>query len=370
MKKKIFTGLLILSNLLLANAQNTAFNNIAIGLDAPDWGINIKTNFPGLTGSWSRGFFISNETGSQHLFSIGANGNSVNGISSFASGFIGTDWKNQFMSFLPNGNIGIGTEIPLVNLHLKSQTTHLRIESSDAGYNASIQYVSGGQYRWELGTGIQSGPNFELYDRINNKSSLVATPEGNVGIGTTKPLQKFVVSNEGAEGFEVYLDKPLSIVGLQSYNRSLNSLSKMQLEASQFSFMSGNVGIGTTNPTAKLTVAGDINSREVRVTVNAGADFVFENDYDLPSLTSVEAFIKENKHLPEIASAKEMQENGINLSEMNIKLLQKIEELTLYTIEQNKNNLDLKQKVEKLEKENEGFKSLSERLSKIENQLK
>jgi hypothetical protein len=147
MKKRIFTGLLILSNLLFMNAQNTTFNNVAIGLDAPDWGVNIKTNLPGLTGSWSRGFFVSNETGSQHLFSIGANGNSINGISSFTSGFIGTDWKNQFMSFLSNGNIGIGTDVPLANLHIKNQTAHLRLESSDPGYNASIQYVSGGLYR-------------------------------------------------------------------------------------------------------------------------------------------------------------------------------------------------------------------------------
>ncbi|WP_124019585.1 tail fiber protein [Flavobacterium sp. HTF] len=104
----------------------------------------------------------------------------------------------------------------------------------------------------------------------------------------------------------------------------------------------GNVGIGTTNPTSKLTVAGNIASREVKVTVDAGADFVFEKDYNLPSLDSVDKFIKENKHLPEIASATEMQKEGINLSEMNIKLLQKIEELTLYIIEQNK-------RIEKLE---------------------
>jgi hypothetical protein len=98
----------------------------------------------------------------------------------------------------------------------------------------------------------------------------------------------------------------------------------------------GNLGIGTINPTSKLTVAGDINSREVRVTVNAGADFVFENNYDLPTLSFLKSYIKENKHLPEIASAKEMKANGINLSEMDIKLLQKIEEMTLYMIEQKK----------------------------------
>ncbi|WP_091134160.1 tail fiber protein [Flavobacterium anhuiense] len=101
-------------------------------------------------------------------------------------------------------------------------------------------------------------------------------------------------------------------------------------------YFNGNIGIGTINPTSKLTVAGNITSREVKVTVDAGADFVFEKDYDLPSLESVDKFIKENKHLPEIASAEEMKKDGINLSEMNIKLLQKIEEMTLYMIEMKK----------------------------------
>ncbi|OXA75880.1 hypothetical protein B0A65_20535 [Flavobacterium frigidimaris] len=111
----------------------------------------------------------------------------------------------------------------------------------------------------------------------------------------------------------------------------------------------GNVGIGTTNPTSKLTVAGNINSREVKVTVDAGADFVFENNYNLPSLDAVDQYIKENKHLPEIASADEMKKEGINLSEMNIKLLQKIEEMTLYLIEQNKKIIHLENRLKKVE---------------------
>ncbi|WP_369014647.1 hypothetical protein [Flavobacterium anhuiense] len=134
--------------------------------------------------------------------------------------------------------------------------------------------------------------------------------------------------------------------------------------------LNGNFGVGTTNPTSKLTVAGNIASREVKVTVDAGADFVFEKDYNLPSLESVDKFIKENKHLPEIASAEEMKKDGINLSEMNIKLLQKIEELTLYIIEQERKNNDQSKQIEELKKENEAFKLLSERISKLEKQSK
>ena len=107
----------------------------------------------------------------------------------------------------------------------------------------------------------------------------------------------------------------------------------------------GNLGIGTTNPSNRLEVNGTIRSKEVKVEASPWPDYVFEEDYDLRSLEETEAYIKENKHLPEIPSAKEMEVNGVELGEMNMLLLKKVEELTLYLIQSNKEKEELSQQL-------------------------
>lgn len=112
----------------------------------------------------------------------------------------------------------------------------------------------------------------------------------------------------------------------------------------------GNVGIGTITPTAKLSVKGRIHAEEVKVDLNVpGPDFVFESDYVLKSLDEIDTYIKTHKHLPDVPSALEMKENGIKLSEMNMLLLQKVEELTLHMIQMKKDNEDLIKRVSQLE---------------------
>jgi hypothetical protein len=109
--------------------------------------------------------------------------------------------------------------------------------------------------------------------------------------------------------------------------------------------VTGKVGIGTSSITtdALLTVNGTIHAKEVNITLNNLADYVFSPEYLLMPLHKVEAFVKTNKHLPEIPSAAEVKEKGLSIGEMQNKLLQKIEELTLYVIEQQK-------RIEQLEK--------------------
>jgi len=116
--------------------------------------------------------------------------------------------------------------------------------------------------------------------------------------------------------------------------------------------LKGKVGIGTTNPSQEflLDVKGAFRATDiVAEDISKFADFVFDRDYRLPALTEVDQFIKENGRLPDIPSEAEVKEKGLNLVEMQVKLLQKIEELMLYTIQQQEMIDKLNAKIEKLE---------------------
>ena len=190
---------------------------------------------------------------------------------------------------------------------------------------------------------------------------------GNVGIGTT-PTAKLHVNGDlkmnVGEGFRLHGDTNYFgtyndgvIFEIQDENgtsanvdggivfRGLTTLDNNHRDIMVLKG-SGRVGIGSITPDSKLTVKGKIHCEEVQVDLQVPADYVFEKYYDgvsslkeeysMPTLEEVEAYTKENHHLPSIPSAKEIQDGGLYLKEMTNLLLQKIEELTLYTIEQEK----------------------------------
>lgn len=123
--------------------------------------------------------------------------------------------------------------------------------------------------------------------------------------------------------------------------------------------LDGKVGIGTSNPQNLLDVKGTIHAQEVKVDLTSWSDFVFHPSYQLKPLSEVEKYIRANGHLENIPSEAEVINNGVAMGEMQSKLLQKVEELTLYIIEQNK-------KIEALDKEN---KILQQKLTGIETEI-
>ena len=123
-----------------------------------------------------------------------------------------------------------------------------------------------------------------------------------------------------------------------------NSSTKMTI------LSNGNVGIGCTSPSVKLAVNGKIQATEVEIKSAPCSDYVFDNDYKLMSLHDLDAYVKVNKHLPEVPSAKEFAADGYSVGQMDDILLRKVEELTLYIIEQNK-------RIEALEAENQILKN-------------
>jgi hypothetical protein len=178
---------------------------------------------------------------------------------------------------------------------------------------------------------------------------------GNVGIGTSDPAVRLHiqgVDNNGTtatvkvtSGSQNMLIDGNEIDGNDGIYLNHNNNKNVILATG-----GGRVGIGTDNPhsTYKLSVNGKIRAKEI-VVESGWADFVFDDDYALMPLEEVETYIHTHKHLPDIPSARDVEENGVSVGEMESKLLQKVEELTLYLIELKKENAALSQRVTQLE---------------------
>ncbi|MBI1289436.1 MAG: hypothetical protein GC178_17855 [Flavobacteriales bacterium] len=264
----------------------------------------------------------------------------------------------------PQVNVGIGTDEPIAKMDVRGQTysqllsvntydspakltvnastgydgVEIRDKNGLAAFNADEngKIIIGKEYYNQSGgrASIYLGNSTDHYisavqglglsfSTIGGADALVVKDGGYVGVGTSNPTAPLHLNNNGAHAntfkIDVYEDYRSAIEVFQS---------------------------GTQN----FLVQGDgkIWGRELNVKVGTFPDYVFKKEYVLPALTEVEDYVKKNSHLPEVPSAKEVEENGMNVGEMNTLLLKKVEELTLYLIEQDKRIQQLQDEVNNL----------------------
>ena len=271
-----------------------------------------------------------------------------------------------------------------LNFAAKAQTEHvdgqtklvnpagrtLIIEKDDD--DSWLTFHDPGQHWYSMGIDKSNSGSFSLNSGGSlNSSQFVMSSNGNIGIGTPSPNGKLDIRLGGWNNFpRVTFNQTSDHPSIRLYRPtgSAETAYPWWIENNKnLSFKSSspaNVGsetvsdIMTLSRNGNVAIYGKLEAKEIKVTLTPTADFVFEEDYNLPTLASIEEHIKKKKHLPEIASAKKMKKNGVNIGEFQIQLLQKIEELTLYTISQEK-------KISNLEKENEVLKSLTSDLASL-----
>jgi len=395
MKKTSLSLVAMVFAINFSYAQNTfpSSGNVGIGTTTPSVALHVvktaeqlrlgydASNYSSFTTSSTGGLTVQNvatTTGTSQMI-MQANGNFFidpsNNVPRLSVGSTSGGTAIGLFASLPNsapanglavsGNVGIGTSSPASKLYLAAGGRNgLMIDGSLDGTPTS-KYLSiwqgaGGVGIDPIGTGLIYLGYDQASDIYFGHSSVNAgngfwKADGTVGIGTTSSSGLLTIGSSSNRG-------TLNLIGSSSNPPAL-SISDSRTGAHQYTFYngvsavgnldiydqtagayrltinsSGNVLIGQAtqvNTAYKLDVAGPVRANEIVVNTS-GADFVFEPTYKLPSISSLERYIKDNHHLPEIPSAKQMQQDGLSVGENQVKLLQKVEELTLYLIEKDK----------------------------------
>ncbi|HVI46680.1 MAG TPA: hypothetical protein VM802_17510 [Chitinophaga sp.] len=294
------------------------------------------------------------------------------------------DWKD-LLTISSLGNVGIGNSNPLTLLHTtafnNTNNTSAFIWGQYWGVAMSVADTLPSRYAFSVSSHQNSDGQPASAKGI--RSLLYVRADGNVGIGLTSPaaglhVAKVAILENGERAAAIlgntYLDWTYfgastggkirgsneGYLALETNSKGSDKNIYMNTSSAGNVIMAtggGNVCIGTARSNGyKLAVEGTIGARKIKVEQVAWADYVFHPEYKLPTLQSVEDYITAHKHLPDIPSDKEVKENGLDLGDMNKRLLQKVEELTLYLISQDKKLENVQQRMTQLEQENAAMK--------------
>ncbi|KRD57948.1 hypothetical protein ASE40_16510 [Flavobacterium sp. Root935] len=351
MKKFYILGLLLISISAVSQINSPNGNNIFYYNGLAD----VIFRFPD-RGSGGRA--IVHDTG---------NVLSLNYASDFTGGTrIGADvfFKDGGNSYIYSGNFGIGSYYPAYKLDVMGS---IGVGNESVNANTTkifLRNPAGKTWAISSGANMITESSFSIYNWTDDTSHpfFHISNNGNIGIGTFAPEAKLHVAGDLQNNGHILLGH----IGETNYLTSREVNQQLGVRGSNSIVFGtytdgwkdrmmisnvGNIGIGVNNPTNKLDVNGTIHSKEVKVDMIGWPDYVFKKEYKLPTLEEVEKHINEKGHLENIPSEAEVLKNGINLGEMNIKLLQKIEELTLYMIEMKKENESIKRENSEIKKD-------------------
>ena len=243
------------------------------------------------------------------------------------------------LKVIQNGNVGVGTKLPYSKLHVVSPFSTAQEPGTfiigDVNY-PNLRMGHNEQYTW-----IQSHSGAPLHINPLGNNVIFNKDAGNVGIGTSSPTSKLDVNGviksgvHSNEGGAIFLENNSKNTPNTANRWAIYNMTGGYGDGLQFWSYSADGAYGVKlklSDTGNMALYGKLEAKDVIITPTPTADFVFDSGYNLKPIHALEQFISENQHLPEIPSAKEMTENGLAVGDFQIKLLQKIEELTLYVI--------------------------------------
>nr|WP_298793781.1 fibronectin type III domain-containing protein [uncultured Allomuricauda sp.] len=252
-----------------------------------------------------------------------------------------------------SGGGSVGDELYIDRVSITSQgSADTQSPSTPTNLSSSGNSDMTVDLSWNAATDNVGVTGYNVYQDGTSVATNISSTSHQVTGLTASTTYNFTVTALDAAGNQSIASNAVSVTTDASSGGG-GSGGSVWSETNSVASYTGDVVIGTSSVPSgyKLAVDGNIRTREIRVDQDTWPDYVFEEGYDLPTLEEIQKHIEEKGHLPNIPSAKEVKVNGFELGEMDKLLLEKIEELTLHTIEQQKLLNEQQEQIQNLREE-------------------